>query len=345
MMNRINIDKWKILAGKLKFPKLFASVNREKIEEIIVVLSISIMSLLLRIPYITSYDPNNDGYYYLNNAKDLYNLKCPSRYFISPGFSFLSIPFLPLFGDQACNAASLFFSILSIPMIYKLTAKYYNTHAGYVSALLFGTTPLHIFWSGRDYSDVTSLFWIMLTLYYHFSNDYNKSALVFAFAIFVRLPNVMLFPLLLFSSNNLRAYLKYLPLFFAASLLDLVSRFTYYPGLQVVHKPRYQGFIFTEEYLWRNLGWCKDGFIGWSVPHWGMWENYFITAFFLLALFLMPKKEEIKIAFLWFTPFFLVHLFWFHFAFRFFFPVLPLFCMIGSKPFKVLLKFPKAQKN
>ena len=172
MLNKITIYKWEI-----------------SVEEIIVILSISILGLLFRIPYIIPHDPKNDGRRYLTNAKDLYNLRYPSERFFFPGFSLLSIPFIPLFGDQACYATSFLFSILSIPMIYKLTAKYYNNYAGYFSALLFAITPAHIFWSGRDYADVTSLFWIMLTLYYHFSKDYNKSAVLYAFTIFVRLPN------------------------------------------------------------------------------------------------------------------------------------------------------------
>lgn len=332
MVRKYNNIKGTIVTKKPYSSKLslFFSKYQQKIEEFIIVISISIMGLLLRIPYISSYDPKNDGYWYLNNAKDLYNLKFPERYFPNPGFSFLSVPFIPLFGDQACVATSLFFSILSIPMTYKLTTKYYNNYAGYFSALLFATTPLHIFWSGRDYSDITGLFWIIVALYYHFSNDYNKSTLLYAFAIFVRASNLLLFPFLLLSSNNQRIYLKYSPLFLLSSSLELINR--YFWSLT------YPAPILTEKNLWRNLYWCKDGVIGWSMPYWGMWENYFITAFFLLALLSIPKKEEIKMVLLWFAPF-LFYLFWYDFQLRFFFPILLLFCMTGSKTFKILFEF------
>jgi 4-amino-4-deoxy-L-arabinose transferase-like glycosyltransferase len=97
---------------------------------------------------------------------------------------------------------SILFGTLSIIAIYILSKKFFGETVGLVSALMLSFTPAHLKFSDVAMSDIVSLFFIVITIYFLYNSTDSKKYLYLAsislgITVGVRQTDIILIPLYL----------------------------------------------------------------------------------------------------------------------------------------------------
>ena len=233
-----------------------------------------------------------------------------------------------------------FLGTLSVFLVYILGKKLFDKKVGLYSAILFALIPIHIFYSGKIWTDPLVVFFILLT-FISFWEGYEKEnkkhkilfGLFLALSLLARYTTLWITPIFLFYFFIRDKSLKFLKdkyLWYAIGIffLTLVPWFLY--GL------KYYGNI---------LGAFIHGFK--AAGYWGgvqSWNFFFVNSWQIFSiigivsifslLFIVLKKEfakrEIYLLLIWVIFFSIMVMYMPHKEERFIMPIIPAICIISG---------------
>ena len=336
-------------------------LEMEKTDKLIIL--VLIFSFLIRIAFLF-YSPLRgwDETVYLNLGHDLstnplfYSLKnagwndfipstdviygWPNIGFRAPLLPYIFSVFYSLNLNFLIQIVIPFFATLSVFLVYVLGKKLFDKKVGLYSAVLFALIPIHIFYSGKIWTDPLVIFFILLTFisFWEGYEEENKKhkilfGLFLALSLLARYTTLWITPIFLFYFLIRDKSLKFLKdkyLWYAIGIffLTLVPWFLY--GL------KYYGNI---------LGAFIHGFK--ATGYWGgvqSWNFFFVNSwqifsilgivYILSLLFIFLKKEfikkEIYLLLIWIILFSIMVIHMPHKEERFILPIIPAVCIISG---------------
>lgn len=233
-----------------------------------------------------------------------------------------------------------FFSTLSIFLVYLFGKKLFDKKVGLYSAILFALIPIHVFYSGKIWTDPLVVFFILLT-FISFWEGYEKEnkkhkvlfGLFLALSLLARYTTLWIAPIFLFYFLVRDKSLKFLKdkyLWYAIGIffLTLVPWFLY-------------GFKFYGNILGAFIhGFKAAGYWGgaqsWNFFFVNSWKIFsIIGVLFIISLFyiLFKKaflKREIYLFLIWIIFFSAMVLAMPHKEERFILPIIPAICIISG---------------
>ena len=134
-----------------------------------VIISILFIAFLIFFLYLSSISTRLlwDETVYLGNARGYITQSNFTEEFRYPMLSW-SVALIWLVTGENIIAAKIFvilLSVLSIILFYLISKRYLSLYPGLIATILFGLSPLIMFWGFRIYTDVSSIFFVLLSYY------------------------------------------------------------------------------------------------------------------------------------------------------------------------------------
>ena len=183
----------------------------------------------------------------------------PLRYFL--GCSLLTVPFYALFGKEIGNAvyATLFFSLLSLVLLYLISKKLFGLTAAFFSLTVMTISPLHRDLSIRINSDVPFLVFVLLATLYYLEGKMSSwygflLGNLIGFSIWIRYQGLILIPsfILIFFMDQKKTVLE---------KAKCIGGFLLSVGLWLIPMGLYHHFLFGSVFrtgygFWRPSRWA-----------------------------------------------------------------------------------------
>jgi len=336
-------------------------LSMEKTDKVIIL--VLVFSFLIRIAFLF-YSPLRgwDETVYLNLGHDLsanplfYSLKnsgwndfIPSTDIIygwpNVGFRAPLLPYiLSVFYSLKLNflipIIIPFLGTLSVFLVYILGKKLFDKKVGLYSAILFALIPIHVFYSGKIWTDPLVVFFILLT-FISFWEGYEKEnkkhkvlfGLFLALSLLARYTTLWITPIFLFYFLIRDKSLKFLK-----------DKYLWY-AIGIFFLTLVPWFIYGFKYYGNILGAFIHGFK--AAGYWGgvqSWNFFFVNSWQIFSiigivsvfslLFIFIKKEfikrEIYLLLIWIIFFSIMVMYMPHKEERFIMPIIPAICIISG---------------
>lgn len=232
------------------------------------------------------------------------------------------------------------FATLSIFLVYVLGKKLFNKRVGFYSAVLFSLTPIHLYCSGKIWTDTLVVFFILLT-FISFWEGYEKGnkkhkilfGLFFALSLLARYTTLWIGPIFLLyfiiRDKSLRfmsdKYLWYaIGIFFLTLIPLFIYSFIYYDNILGVFLHGFKASSY-----W-------GGVQSWNFFFVNSWQIFSIIGIvFVFSIFsIFSKKEflkrEIYLLLIWLLFFSIMVMSMPHKEERFILPIIPSLCIISG---------------